>query len=180
MNNQNKNEDQGPKRQLVRVVKDRVIEYHDIPPTYRKKDWVMIESNKSTENFFKKREVSLNKDLAIMAVVDSETKELAQLMAIPAGEDSPVEYIFPNADEAKNFIQENNIKPSTSVVPDEFKKQISDFFEGKICFFENAKLLFDEYLKERDSMENFNPVKARNLVREYEYKIIDILFQQIQ
>jgi len=168
-----------PAKQIVRIINERVIDYQEIPDNYEKKEWLKIPFNKSSSTFFKKHKVELNKDLMLSVVVNSSDRELVQCMVVPTQEPLPEEMIFDSKEDAQKFLRENQIKPSISVVPEEFKKQVEDFFNGKVCFFKDAKSLYEDFVKERDGKKDFNAFEARNIVRKYENKIIDILFDTI-
>lgn len=175
----NNTDDHKPVKQLVRLLEGRVIDFQDIPNDYESKEWITIPFNKSTKSFFKKHGVELDGDLMIAAVVNQSDKKLVQTLIIPTEEETPIEMVFENKEKAQHYLRSNQIKPSLNVVPEEFRKQVEDFFNGKVCFFKDAQSLYEDFIKERDSKTNFNAFEARKIVRKYEHKIIDILFDTI-
>ena len=158
----------------------RVMEYNEVDDSYLPRIWkkfkdlddfIKFVSSKS----FKKHKLSDGMELSMISQAKTNTiLHFGINPKIDNGEKIE-EHVFDSQEEANDFIEKNQLKPSSNLLDEASKDQLSKFFSGEKCFFEGAQELQTEYLSKRNSIEASDQHAEFLLGMEYEQKVVDIL-----
>jgi len=157
------------------ILKDRIVEYNKIDDSYVAREWDIHSDVESLCKFLKKNKVTGFSESKISTVIQKGSNKLVQLVLVPNYADPLEELLFNSRKEVEDYIKSKGLKPSSSIAPDEYKEQLSNFFEGKECFFSGAKDLRLKFEEEASEIEPAEEAQF-NLQKKYEHIILDILY----
>ena len=163
----------------ISILKDRIVEYNKIDDSYLAREWDIHSDVKGLCKFLEDKKVTGFLESKISTVIQKGSNKLVQLVLVPKYAEPLEELIFNSREEVEGYIKENGLKPSSNIAPDEYKEQLSNFFEGKECFFSGAKdlrLKFEEEASESESESGSAEERQFNLQKKYEHIILDILY----
>ena len=165
-----------PAKHQISILGDRIVEFNRVDDSYLGRSWNLFSNVKDFCKFLKDNKIENFPESKISLVTQDGESKIIQMVMVPEFATPLTEVVFDSMEDAQKHIKENDLKPSVSIAPDEYKEQVSNFFQGKDCFFENSKELriqFQEELEEAPSGEE----SQMGLQRKYEHIIIDRLYK---
>lgn len=158
------------------ILNDRIVEYNSTDGQYIAREWEIHTDVESLVNYLKDKDVTGFLDSKISTVIQKGTNKLVQLVLVPKYAEPLSEFLFDSREEVEAYIKENGLKPSANIAPNEYKEQLSNFFEGKECFFSGAKDLRLKFEEEASEIDGGDEAQF-NLQKKYEHIILDKLYE---
>ena len=176
---QKQNEDQIPIQNQqpyqITVIDDRIVEFNKVDTNYKSRDWNLFCNISDAIKFLKSKKSELFPDSKLSFITQEGTNKIVQTSLVPNYAKPLKEHIFNSFEETQKYISDLGLKPTYNISPDEYKVQVDNFFDGKECFFQGARNLFEEYQKEHQ--ESSNDEDQYKIKQKYQNSVIDILFE---
>lgn len=175
-------EDKKKYKYQLSVADNRVMEFNQVGLEYHSRNWFKFETISDFLKFLKSKDtkkLELSDGMDISVITQEETNRILSINLVTAidanCEGSIKEHVFDSREEAEDFIKKEELKPSSNLLDEESKEQISKFFSGKRCFFPEASKLQSDYFDAKEKLEASDVKGEIILGMEYEQKIVDIL-----
>lgn len=168
------------KKHQISISGGRVMEYGEVDDSYLKRHWKKFKNINDFIKFVSSKSFKkycLSEGVQLSMISQDKTNKILHFGINPIIEDREdiEENVFNSKEEANSFIEKNKLKPSSNLLDDSSKEQLSKFFSGDKCFFQGAQELQTEYLAKRNKIEASDQHAEFLLGIEYEQKVVDIL-----
>ena len=166
----------------ISVSGDRVMEYNKVEDSYLPRTWKRFKTLKEFKKFVSSKafnDFKINDVQEILLISQDSTNLILHLAVVPeiSSDEHIVEHVFDSEKEASDFVEKNNLLPSSNLLDEPAREQINKFFSGEKCFFEGAAQLYQEYISQKDKLEASDVRGEFILGRKYEQKVVDILIK---
>jgi hypothetical protein len=175
-------EDKKKYKYQVSIADKRVMEYNQVGPEYHSRNWFKFETILDFLKFLKSKDgkkFELSDGMNISMITQKDTDRILSINLVASidcdVEGAIEEHVFDSKEEANDFIKKENLKPSSNLLDEESKDQLSKFFSGKKCFFPEASKLQSDYFDAKEKLEASDVKGEIILGMEYEQKVVDIL-----
>lgn len=176
MSNKIVEEATGTQHQIT-LLGNRIVEFNKVDHGYVPRKWNNFTNIKEFCDFAKKNKVELFENAHLSLVTQEGSEKIVQLVIVPDYAEPLNEVVFNSAEETQEYITKEKLLPTLNIAPEEHQNQVKNFFDGKECFFPNAKEIYLDFEKEFSETDG-DPKAQFLLQKKYENKIIDILFEQ--
>ena len=156
-------------------LEDRIVEFNKVESGYQPRIWNNFSNLDNLKDFLSKEGIELFSDSKVSVVTQKNGNKMVQIVLVPNYATELKEEFFESFKDTQDFISKQSLKPTYSIAPDEYKAQVNNFFEGKECFFKDAKALFLKFQEEAEEVKD--SASEYELKTRYQNKIIDILFE---
>lgn len=161
--------------QLV-VYEGRVLESSPVPSSYPGRVWETFESIQDLYDFCKENSVDIASGTSLCMIYSKADHSLINANVGIVDSGKPEEFVFENNKAAADFINENKLRPSIFILPPDYKEQLDNFFNGKLCFFANYEAIYRAYTGELELVQTKDPDAIPILRKKYEHIVIDTLY----
>jgi hypothetical protein len=157
------------------VARNKILNIKEVPPDEVKFTYESFSSLQDFINYCSFNSLRLGPNVKI-ALSHNADREVGEASLVELDHEDPLEYIFNNEEEAKEFAKRQGYDPSIHLLPKNVQDNVSNFFNGVKGAFEGSDELLKSFEKEIEIAGGDScPDCSKNaIMRKYQDIILDM------